>query len=151
MSKSSTITNLIVMPLIASAVFLASPAMASNSPLATHKEVRNITGNGTPNTKKGIAGTVTSINGNILIVTSRDNTEYTVDAGSATIMKAGSEGAGNPSIAHIADIKMGDMVMVRGVIKDSEISALNIFDGKMDARKAKHFKHSKAFSKMHPR
>ena len=121
-TKKSTITNLIVMPLIASAVFLASPAIASNPmrPGHSHAEVRNITNKESmPNTRKGIAGTVVSVNGNIVVVIAKNNTEYTVDASSATIMKAAGEDA-NPSIAHVTDIKVGDSIMVRGVIRETD-------------------------------
>jgi pectate lyase len=123
MSKQSKITNLIVMPLIASAVFLASPAFAANLTRPDHKEVRSITNKEripSANTKKGVSGTVSSINGNIIVVSSAENIQYTVDAGSATIMKEGATANLNPSLIKIADIKVGDAIVVRGVIKDSE-------------------------------
>ncbi len=120
MSKKSTITNLIVMPLIASAVFLAGPAFASTGAGTAHMEVRNVTTAGTPNTKKGVAGTVTSKNGDILIITSLEGVQYTVDASAATIMKASSEITDNPAIIEISDIKVGDSIVVRGTIRDTE-------------------------------
>lgn len=131
------------MPLIASAVFLASPALASNPMRTGQSEIRNITTNeDTPNTKRGVAGTVTSINGTILIVTSRDNIQYTVDAAHAMIMKAGAEPNMNPAIVGITDIKVGDAIMVRGTITNTEVSAEKIFDGRP---------HAKSFSKTHSR
>jgi preprotein translocase subunit YajC len=147
MTKQSTITNLIVMPLIASAVFLASPAFAASTSPTSHKEVRNITTKGpSPNTKKGIVGTVTSINGTIVLVTSKDNVQYTVDAANATIMKEGVAPNINPTLVKIADIQVGDSIVVRGVINDAEINANNIFDGKMPANRPKNPKSSKNMS-----
>jgi hypothetical protein len=114
----------------------------------THKEVRNVTTNGNvPNTKKGVVGTVSSMNGNILIVTSKNNTNYTVDASKATIMKEGLEPTTNPSLVSITDIKVGDFIMVRGVINNTEITASRIFDGRPHAKGMRH----KEFEKMHHR
>jgi preprotein translocase subunit YajC len=147
MTKQSTITNLIVMPLIASAVFLASPAFAASTSVTAHKEVRNITTKGpATNTKKGIVGTVTSINGTIILVTSKDNIQYTVDATSATIMKEGVAPNTNPTLVQITDIKVGDSIVVRGVIKDTEVNANNIFDGKMPSNRPKNAKGLKKMS-----
>jgi hypothetical protein len=130
----STITNLLVIPLIASAVFLASPAFAENTNNLPNQMTQNMVRHKTnkenlPNVRKGVAGVVSAINGTILIVTTKENIQYTVDTGHATIMKA-TEGQ-NPALVTISDIKIGDFIMVRGVIKDTEINADKIFDGKM--------------------
>ena len=136
MTKKSTITSLLVMPLIASAVLLASPVLADNTSYASHSEVRHKTS--VPQTKKGITGIVTSINGTIIIVTTKDNIQYTVDASKATIMKASDQSNINPSIVTISDIKVGDAIVVRGVIADTEITAQKIFDGKVSHKHNKH-------------
>jgi len=144
MTKQSTITNLIVMPLIASAVFLASPAFANDTTRTTHREVRNLTKKEyAQNTKRGIAGTVTSIDGIIIKVTSLNGTQYTVDTSNATIMKASGEGNVNPSIADITDVKTGDAIVVRGVIKDTEIAAQKIFDSKVPLKMKHHLRNKK--------
>ncbi len=134
MSKKSKITNLLVIPLIASTVFLASPALADNPNYGSTTEVRHKTD--VSHIKKGVVGTVTSVNGTIIVVTAQDNTQYTVDASHATIMKASTTKT-STAIATISDIKVGDRVMVRGTIDNTEIDAKNIFDGKIP------FKHLK--------
>ncbi len=139
MTKKSTITNLLVVPLIASAIFLASPAFASNTTNMMNGQVRHKTN--IPNIKKGVVGTVISTNGTIVIVKAKDNVEYTVDTTSATIMKASTESNTNPTIVTISDIKVGDVLMVRGKITDTEITAEKIFDGKMPMKHLKHNKH----------
>jgi hypothetical protein len=123
MAKSK-IKNLIVAPLIASAIFLASPGgfTAASSPTQRNKiEVHNISNTeNTPDTKKGIAGKVTKVSGNIVIVSTKDDTEYTVDVSDATIMKEGAQPDANPEIVSISDIHTGDALAVRGVIHQEE-------------------------------
>jgi len=122
MYKKSKITNLLVIPLIASAVFLANPALAAytDRTSSSDTEIRHKTS--VPDTrKKGVVGTVTGVNGTIIVVTTKSSIQYTVDATNATIMKASDEPNGNPSIVAISDIKVGDVIMVRGVISDTEI------------------------------
>ena len=118
MSKQSTITNLLVMPLIASAVFLASPALADNSIGSIHKGARDGVHITTlaSGTYQSIVGKVTSINGNIITLESTDNVTYTVDVTNATIMRASPKSNANPSIITASEIKTGDVLMVRGVI-----------------------------------
>ncbi|HEV7423579.1 MAG TPA: hypothetical protein VGO21_00115 [Candidatus Paceibacterota bacterium] len=121
MYKKSKITNLLVIPLIASAVFLANPALAAYTDRASNgdTEIRHKTS--VPDTKKGVVGEVTGVNGTIIVVTTKSSIQYTVDAANATIMKASSLPDGNPSLVEISDIKVGEVIMVRGVISDTEI------------------------------
>ncbi len=122
MAKSK-IKNLIVAPLIASAIFLASPApfAAANPAQRSQVEVHNISNTeNTPDPKKGIAGKVTKVSGSIILVSTKDDTEYTVDASEATIMKEGTRPNENPVIVEATDIQIGDAIMVRGVISDQE-------------------------------
>lgn len=118
--KKSTITNLFVVPLIATAIFLARPAFASDSitdPI--NNDIRHKTH--LSNIKNEISGVVTSVNGNIVIVKSKDNIQYTVDAGEATIMKD-SHDMGNPYVVMTSSIEVGDAIVVRGeVLEDPEI------------------------------
>ena len=118
----SKIKNLIVAPLIASAIFLSSPATFASSPMQRNQvEVHNISSTeNTPDTRKGIAGRVTRVSGNIIIVSTKDDTEYTVDASGALIMKEGMSPNDNPEIVAAADIKTGDAILVRGTISDVE-------------------------------
>ena len=118
------IKNLIVAPLIASAIFLANPAgfaAASRPSQRAQVEVHNISNTeNSPDTKKGIAGKVTKVSGSIILVSTKDDTEYTVDASDAMIMKAADERDANPEIVSISDIHMGDAIAVRGIIQEEE-------------------------------
>lgn len=133
------------MPLIASAIFLASPVFANNNPNTFHKQTMmgSPTGKHAMGGHKSVAGTVVSVNGNIITVASVENVTYTIDAGSATIMKASTEPHNNPIIVLITDIHVGDTVMVRGIVSNSEITANDIFDGTLTG------KHHTKSAKMH--
>ncbi len=126
MAKKSRITNLLVVPLIASTVFLSSPVFADNSGSQAPSVGRIITSESTtneeyvPNPKKGISGTVVGVNGSIITVTGENNIQYTVEASRATIMKASSSPDDNPTIVHTGDVKKGDFIIVRGVISNIE-------------------------------
>lgn len=143
MIKKSKITNLLVVPLIASAVLLANPVFAASPAAASRSEVRHKTD--VPHSKRGIIGTVTSSEGDIIKVTAKDNTQYTVDASDATIMKVSGEPQENPDIVSISDIKVGDAIVVRGEIDDQEINAEKIFEGDIGKGQLhKHLKHWRA-------
>ena len=58
------------------------------------------------------------VNGDIVIVSTKDDTEYTVDASDALIMKEGAYPNENPAIVEAKEIKVGDAILVRGVISD---------------------------------
>ena len=122
MRRHTKIKNLIVAPLIASAIFLASPGAFASSPIRGGQvEIHNVSNTeNTPDTKRGIAGRVTRVSGNIIIVSTKDDTEYTVDASDAMIMKEGTLPTENPAIIETTDIKIGDAIMVRGVIGEVE-------------------------------
>ena len=81
----------------------------------------------------GVFGTVSAINGTTLTVTSkammRPNTAsapaatvYTIDAGSAKVMKNGTSST-------VADIATGDLVMVQGTVSGTNVTATVIRDG----------------------
>ena len=115
--KKSKITNLLVLPLIASAIFLASPVFAAGGSTASNTEIRNVTSQeGAPNTKKGVKGTVTSVSGEMLVITTEAGAQFNVNAAHATIMTAGDAEDSNPNIISIKDIKIGDAIFVRGKI-----------------------------------
>src|SRR6185369_6544971 len=112
MSKQSKITNLIAIPLLASAVFLASPAFAAGPMRVPGSMTGDVSTNVRSSEKKrGITGTVSSINGSTISLLGTDNVGYTVDASHATIMKASAEPNVNPSIVQVAEIKVGDVIV----------------------------------------
>ncbi len=75
----------------------------------------------------GILGTVASVSGSSLTVTSKKEdsnttTTYTVDASKATVTK-------NGAASSLANIAVGDMVMVQGAISGTTVTANMIMDG----------------------
>jgi hypothetical protein len=116
--KKSTITNLFVVPLIATAIFLARPAFAADDPTnVSNTEVRHKTH--LPSMRKEIAGTVIAVNGTIVIVKSESDEQYAIDASDAIIMKDSDEIEGNPNVVMTSNIQVGDAIVVRGqAIKD---------------------------------
>ena len=124
MPKKTTIANLIVMPLIASAVLLSSSsALAANSIRITPSEISSASSKeDLSSTKRGIVGTVVGISSNVIAVQSLENATYTVDASHATVMKESVEPDTNPALVGLEDIHVGDVVMVRGVVANIEFN-----------------------------
>ncbi len=87
-----------------------------------------------PGRNPGIFGTVVSVNGTTLTVTSKTSpknttiTTYIVDASSATVTKNGASSS-------VANIAVGDSVMVQGTVSGSSVTATSISDG-MPQRRA---------------
>lgn len=108
------ITSLLVVPLIASAILLSSPSLATNLNRERNSAVRHTT---TVPYKESatIIGIVILVAGSLIRIAGKDNMEYVVEASSATIMKALDE-RDNPRIVDVADIHVGDTIMVRGKI-----------------------------------
>lgn len=77
----------------------------------------------------GVRGTVASVSGNIITVTGKNGTTYTVDATSATFMKSVS--GAKPTTATISDIAVGDTVSVRGTVSGDSVTATKVTDGVM--------------------
>ena len=79
-----------------------------------------------------ILGTVTAINGTTLSVTGKDSGLYTINAASTTVKKFASSTA--PTTIALANVAVGDTVMVRGQIITASITAKEIMDGVPPAR-----------------
>lgn len=81
----------------------------------------------------GVFGTVSSISGNTITITSKgfgqNTTEktYTVDATNAKVTKDGASSS-------VSAIAVGDNIMVRGTITDTNVVATDIYDGKIGPR-----------------
>lgn len=86
---------------------------------------------------KGTVGTVTSVNGSIITITTKDSTTYSVDASTAKIMK------NRNTIIPVGSVLVGDTVMVQGTITGTNIAATTIFDGKLPIKKLGKGKHMK--------
>ena len=78
----------------------------------------------------GVFGTVSSISGTTLTVTSKGfgqnaaQTAYTVDASNATVTK-------NGSASTLSNVSVGDTVMVQGTVSGTNVTATSIRDGMM--------------------
>ena len=82
----------------------------------------------------GVGGTVTAINSTSITLTGSNNTTYTVDASNAKFLKIGSGGTTAPTTITIADINVGDTIMVRGTFSGTTVTATQILDGKLPTR-----------------
>jgi hypothetical protein len=76
-----------------------------------------ISGNGQPI----VGGTVAIVSGNTLSVTNASNVTYTVDASSATIVKAN-------ATSSVSNIAVGDRVVVQGAVNGTSITASSVVD-----------------------
>lgn len=77
-------------------------------------------GHGGPGKRNGVMGTVAGVNGNVITLTDRNGTTYTVNAGNASVEKmvAGS----------LTDIKVGDMIGIDGTKDGTTVTATRIMD-----------------------
>lgn len=76
-----------------------------------------------PGRAPGVFGQVTAVTGNTLTVTDqRSGTAYTVDASGAKITKDGQSGT-------VADLAVGDNVMIEGTVNGTSVTATAIRDG----------------------
>ena len=75
------------------------------------------TGNGEP----VVAGTVSSVNGNSISITTSSNTSYAIDVSSSTIKKAN-------ATSTVSSIASGDYVIVQGAINGSNVTASTVLD-----------------------
>ncbi|MES2006635.1 MAG: DUF5666 domain-containing protein [Patescibacteria group bacterium] len=78
----------------------------------------------------GVHGKITAISGNTITISDeRAGTTYTVDASSATVMKA-AQGS-TPTTATVSALVVGDMVGVEGTVSGTNVSATKIMSGFM--------------------
>ena len=75
------------------------------------------TGNGEP----VVAGTVSSVNGNSIAITTSSNTSYTIDASSALVKK-------DNATSTASAIASGDYVIVQGQVNGSAVTASTVLD-----------------------
>lgn len=87
----------------------SSTASGSGTPI--------IQGNGEP----VVGGNVTAINGTTLTVTNAGNVTYTIDAASSTVVVKGASST-------LANVAVGDNVIVQGVVNGNSVTASSIID-----------------------
>jgi hypothetical protein len=121
MSKKIISKNLILVgSMSALALLISVPCLAAS---ATSTYSRNRTGIfARTNMAPTVSGSVTGISGNIIYLTGTNGTNYTVDATSAKLRKAGT------TIA-ISGILGGDSLSVRGTLTGTNVVATSIMDG----------------------
>ncbi len=73
-----------------------------------------------PGRRNGVMGTVASVNGNVITLTDRDGTTYTVNAGNASVEKM-VPGA-------LSDVRVGDIIGVDGTKDGTTVTATRIMD-----------------------
>jgi hypothetical protein len=132
---NSTLTRN-VRSIIAGSVILGSLALAGTAFAATTPPAQGRGGFGHGGQHPAVVGTVTTISGDTLTVTSTGwsrgpkttttpaPTTYTVDATNATVTKAGVSST-------VSAIVSGDTVMVQGTVTGTNVVATKINDGKM--------------------
>lgn len=90
--------------------------------------------NGQERQKPAAVGQVTAINGSTITLTDKmSNTTYTVDASSAKLYTHSAPSAAGQkptqTAISVADVKVGDTLMVQGTVNGSTITATTINDG----------------------
>ena len=70
----------------------------------------------------GAIGSVSAVSGTTITITGKNGLIYTIDAAKAKVMKAG-------ATISVSDIKVGDMLYVRGTAAGTTITATAIMDG----------------------
>lgn len=75
------------------------------------------TGNGQP----VIGGTVTAVSGDIVTITNKSNTSYTIDVTNATITK-------NGTTSSVSSVAVGDNVLAQGTVNGTSVTAVSLTD-----------------------
>jgi len=141
MPKNTYGRSFIIVSGMALTLLVATPAFASRPNMNGQGHTQGIhkVGNKTnSNNKKekipGVYGTVTSVNGSTLTVTSKDNVVYTIDASNAKILKE------KNNTMTIGEIQNGDLLAVKGQISGTNVSATVIHDGLTKSHRERHGK-----------
>jgi hypothetical protein len=123
MTKKSTVIALAAVILSASAFGFNGIALAENQASSSWKSSQGHIKNYLQHAP-GVIGTISSINGNIIAMTGKNNTTYTIDASTAKIFK------NRNTVITAADMKVGDVIMAQGTVSGTSVAATTIFDGK---------------------
>lgn len=114
---------------------LASAQTVTNADTATQATTSGTSSAMHDHRGPGVFGTIASISGNTITVTSKGmgtnttETTYTVDATSAKVM-IGKDGSA-PATGALSDLKVGDTVSIRGTVSGTNVTATDIMDGVM--------------------
>lgn len=126
MTKKSTVTALAAVILTASAFGFSGVVLAESkdvsSPTSWKSSQRHI--KDYLKHAPGVMGEVTSVNGSIININSKNDVAYVIDASTAKILK------NRNTIINISDIKAGDTIMAQGTVTGTNVLATTVFDGK---------------------
>lgn len=123
-SSAVALSLLVASPALADSQVSLNGSVGSNSYLGLHHDsVARLHDNrdGNAHSKVTIAGTVSAINGSTLTLAGRNGTTYAITVASALISNH------NETIA-LSEIQVGDMLVVKGTISGSTITASKIRD-----------------------
>lgn len=113
------------------ALIASSPSLVSAKTGANYYTPSRIVSQLHRNFQLPITGTVTSLSGTTITLTSKNSTIYTINATNAKLIKNGVS-------ATIANILIGDTLFVRGAVTGTSVAATNILDGKPTLTTKKH-------------
>lgn len=125
MTKKSTITAIAAVILTASAFGFTGVALADNQEVtqtswkSSQRHIKDYLRHA-----PGVMGTVTSVSGSIINITSKNALAYSIDASSAKILK------NRNTVITTADILVGDTIMAQGTVNGTTVLATTVFDGK---------------------
>ncbi len=106
---------------------IAATQIMDGSPAAGQKEMFKTN-------QRPIKGTVTTISGSILTVTSKNSITYTVDATNATFSKFSKFSTTISTAITLADVKIGDIIAAKGTLTGTNMIATAIMDGTMPTK-----------------
>ncbi|MDE2030841.1 MAG: hypothetical protein KGI58_01095 [Patescibacteria group bacterium] len=132
MTKKSTIMALATVMFTASAlgfngIAFADSQTSQSSWKSSQRQIKNYLKHA-----PSVMGIVTSINNSIIVINSKNNINYTIDASTAKILK------NRNTIIKVSDILVGDTIMAQGTITGNNVLATTIFDGKTIVSKKSH-------------
>ena len=112
-------TNLVATTIRDGVMMRKAPAGTDNNSQNSNTQTYPIAGNGQP----VVAGKIVTINGSILTITNKSNVTYTVDTTNAKIVQ-------DQKTITIANITLGDNVVVQGTVNGNTITASSVIDQK---------------------
>lgn len=132
MKKNALILPLAGLMIAGSAVTgVATYAKADTTPSVVSQAIQVVKGE-----RPVVMGTITAIQGTTLTITDKkDSATYTIEAGSASILKhekgASKDTAPAQSTVSLSTLVVGDMVAVRGTLNGTTVTATTIMTGDM--------------------
>ena len=126
--KKVKLLGFLMMPIVASSLLVATTVNAQTNDGQNDSSSTSTQGYGYGRMMRRrimipmVAGTVSSISGNIITVTGKNGTSYTVDGTNAVVIK-------NNVKSSISNIAVGDTLSARGALNGTSLTATYILDG----------------------